>query len=193
MNEISQVLLAVEKGDAASAEKLLPLVYEELRKLAVAQMANEAPGQTLQPTALVHEAFVRLVTHDREQVWDSRGHFFAAAAECMRRILVDRARRKLRPKHAGDRKRVDLEEVCLVDESNSLQLIALSEALDQLEQEDRRKAELVKLRYFVGMSEEEAANALGISRATASRYWTYAKSWLHCALVDAADSKSEHK
>jgi len=193
MNEVSQILLAMDQGDAASAAKLLPLVYDELRKLAGAHLANEAPGQTLQPTALVHEAYVRLVGHDREQLWDSRGHFFAAAAESMRRILVDRARRKLRPKHAGDRKRVDLEHVCLTDDASSRQLIALSEALDQLEQQDRRKAELVKLRYFVGMSEEEAAKALGISRATASRYWTYAKSWLHCALVDAVNSKFEQK
>lgn len=184
MTEVTQILAAIRQGDAASAEKLLPLVYEELRKLAAVRMANEAPGQTLQPTALVHEAYLRLVENDREQVWDSRGHFFAAAAESMRRILVDRARRKLRPKHAGDLKRVDLEQVCLADDASSRQLLALSEALDRLELEDRPKAELVKLRYFVGMSEEEAANALGISRATASRHWTYAKAWLRCALED---------
>ncbi len=184
MTEVTQVLSAMEQGDAAAAEKLLPLVYKELRKLAAVQISNEAPGQTLQPTALVHEAYIRLVDNDRAQQWDSRGHFFAAAAESMRRILVDRARRKLRPKHAGDRKRIDLQQDWPADDASSRQLLALSEALDQLEQEDRLKAELVKLRYFVGMTEEEAARSLGISRSTASRHWTYARAWLRCALED---------
>ena len=184
MHDITQILSAIEQGDAASAEELLPLVYDELRKLAAFRLASEAPGQTLQPTALVHEAYVRLVDHDRVQHWDSRAHFFAAAAESMRRILVDRARRKLRPKHAGDRKRIDLQQDYSADDAKSRQLLALSEALEQLEQEDRPKAELVKLRYFAGMSLEEAASAMGISKATASRYWTYAKAWLRCALED---------
>lgn len=184
MNEVTQILSALEQGDAAAAEKLLPLVYEELRKLAAVQLSNETPGQTLQPTALVHEAYIRLVDSDRAQQWDSRGHFFAAAAESMRRILVDRARRKLRPKHAGDRKRIELHDDWPGDDASSRQLLELSEALDQLEQEDRLKAELIKLRYFVGMSEEEAAKTLGISRSTASRHWTYARAWLRCALED---------
>ncbi len=165
----------------------MPLVYEELRKLAAIRLASEAPGQTLQATALVHEAYVRMVDHDRVQRWDSRAHFFAAAAESMRRILVDRARRKLRPKHAGDRKRIDLQQDYSADDAKSRQLLALSEALEQLEQleqEDRPKAELVKLRYFAGMSLEEAASAMGISLATASRHWTYSKAWLRCALED---------
>ena len=184
MTEVTQILYEMEHGDAASAERLLPLVYEELRKLAAIRLASEAPGQTLQPTALVHEAYVRMVDHDRVQRWDSRAHFFAAAAESMRRILVDRARRKLRPKHAGDRMRIDLQQDYSADDATSRQLLALSEALEQLEQEDRPKAELVKLRYFAGMSLEEASSAMGISKATASRYWTYAKAWLRCALED---------
>ena len=184
MTDVTQILYEMEQGDATSAEKLLPLVYEELRKLAAVRLANEAPGQTLLPTELVHEAYLRMVDNDRAQRWDSRGHFFAAAAESMKRILVDRARRKLRPKHAGDRKRVDLQQDCSADNASSHQLLALSEALDQLEQEDRPKAILVKLRYFAGMSLDEAAIALGISKATASRHWTYARAWLRCALDD---------
>jgi len=185
MTDVTQILYEMEQGDTASAEKLLPLVYEELRKLATVRLANEAPGQTLQPTELVHEAYVRMVDNDRVQRWDSRAHFFAAVAESMRRILVDRARRKLRPKHAGDRKRIELQQdYSAADDAKSRQLLALSEALEQLEQEDRPKAELVKLRYFAGMSLEEAASAMGISLATASRHWTYSKAWLRSALED---------
>lgn len=184
MSDVTQILSQIESGDPSAAEQLLPLVYDELRKLAAVRLAQEKPGQTLQATALVHDAYLRLVEVEKAQHWDSRGHFFSAAAEAMRRILVDRARRKLRPKHAGDRKRVDLQEDYSADDASSRQLLALSEALDQLEKEERPKAELVKLRYFAGMSLDEAASAMGISLATASRYWTYSKAWLRCALED---------
>ena len=188
MSDVTRVLSAIEQGDPSAAEELLPLVYDELRKLASDRLAKESPGQTLQPTALVHEAYVRLVDTDQAARWDSRGHFFAAAAESMRRILVDRARRKLRPKHGGDRKRVDLEKGHLAIDDGSRQLLALDEALNRLHHEDPVKAELVKLRYFAGLSLEESAKALGVSRATASRYWSYAKTWLYCALEDAGEA-----
>ncbi len=183
MSDVSKILLAVENGDAAAAEKLLPAVYDELRKLAASRLANEAPGQTLQPTALVHEAYLRLVDSEQRETWDSRAHFFAAAAEAMRRILIDRARRKARPKHGGDRKRVDLESHCLASEPTE-RLVALHEALERFEQIDAPKAKLVKLRYFAGMTLDEAAAILGISRPTAARHWAYAKSWLYCAIED---------
>lgn len=188
MNDVTRILSKVEQGDPKAAEDLLPLVYAELRKLAADRLSKELPGQTLQPTALVHEAYIRLVDTNRAGKWDSRGHFFAAAAESMRRILVDRARRKLRSKHGGDRRRVDLELGDLVFRDNSRQLLVLDEALDQLQDEDPVKAKLVKLRYFAGLSVEESAAALGISRATASRYWAYAKTWLYCALEDAGEA-----
>ena len=179
MDAITQVLNAIEQGDPHAAEQLLPLVYEELRKLATERMAQEKPGQTLQATALVHEAYLRLVDVDREQRWNSRGHFFAAAAEAMRRILVEYARRKRRQKRGGDRQRVGLDEVQITVEGPSKDLVALDEALSKLAQEHPEKAELVKLRYFAGLTLREAAQVLGISRSTADRHWTYARAWLY--------------
>ncbi|MFN3189982.1 MAG: sigma-70 family RNA polymerase sigma factor [Aureliella sp.] len=178
MKDVTAILAAIDRGDMSPADKLLPLVYEELRKLAKARLAKEKSGQTLQPTALVHEAYLRLVDSDQSQRFDSRGHFFAAAAEAMRRILVDRARLKARPKHGGDLKRVDLEPTDAVRESPSEELLAINEALERFEEIDPEKSQLVKLRYFVGMTLIEAADAMGISRATASRHWTFAKAWI---------------
>ena len=184
MSDVTRILSAIEQGDAKAAEQLLPLVYDELRRLAARKLSRESPDQTLQATALVHEAYIRLVDVERVQHWDSRGHFFAAAAEAMRRVLIDNARRKRRPKHGGDRQRVDLEGACTVAEAAADEVIALDEALTKLAAEDPAKAELVKLRYFSGLSVQEAADVLGISRATADRYWTYAKVWLYCELSD---------
>ncbi len=186
MSEVTRILSAIEQGDAHAAELLLPLVYDELRKLAAQKMAQEIPGQTLQATALVHEAYLRLVDAEHTQPWTSRGHFFAAAAEAMRRILVENARRKRSLKRGGACQRVDLEEATC-DEGPADELVSLSEALDRLAAEDPRKAELVKLRYFAGLSVQEAADALGISRATADRYWAYAKAWLYCAISGAGE------
>lgn len=179
VNELTKILSRIEGGDPEAAEKLLPLVYNELRKLAARRLAREAPGQTLQPTALVHEAYLRLVSPDESCGWNSRGHFFAAAAESMRRIMVDRARRKARPKHGGGLNRVDLEDIEICLDSESKEIIAMHEALEVLAKEAPEKAELVKLRYFAGMSLDEAATAMGISRATASRYWAYSKAFLY--------------
>src|SRR5262249_4613948 len=165
-----------------AAAELLPLVYDELRKLAAARMAAEAPDHTLQPTALVHEAFLRLVGEDEELHWDSRGHFFAAAAEAMRRILIDHARRKHRARHGGGRKRVDILEAEFVAEAPSHDLLALDEALARFTATDPQKAELVRLRYFAGLTLEEAAELLGISRPTAVRHWAYARAWLFDAI-----------
>jgi RNA polymerase sigma factor (TIGR02999 family) len=181
MSEVTQILSAIEEGDPHAADQLLPLVYDELRKLAAQKLAQEKPGQTLQATALVHEAYLRLVDVEKVQHWNSRGHFFAAAAEAMRRILVDEARRKRRPKHGGDRQRIDLGEAHSLDEPDD-KLLALDEALSRLAEEEPAKAELVKLRYFTGLSLEEAAACLGISPATAKRYWTVARAWLFDAL-----------
>jgi len=178
MSDVTRILSAIEQGDARAAEQLLPLVYEELRKLATAKMAHENPGQTLQATALVHEAYVRLVDGEEAQHWDSRGHFFVAAAEAMRRILVENARRKKQKKRGGQHKRQDLQEGDLATAAPSDDLLALDEALSQLAEEAPEKAKLVKLRYFAGLTSEEAAEALGISRATAVRHWTYARAWL---------------
>jgi RNA polymerase sigma factor (TIGR02999 family) len=175
-------LSAIEKGDPQAAERLLPLVYEELRKLAAHKLAQEKRGQTLQATALVHEAYIRLVGLDQAQRWDSRGHFFAAAAEAMRRILIDSARRKARPKHGGERNRIDLDEAISVADPPADQLLALDEALTKLSAAEPIKAELVKLRFFAGLTISEAAEVLGISVATAERYWTYARVRLFCAL-----------
>ena len=178
MREVTRILSAIEQGDPSASEQLLPLVYDELRKLAAASMAREPAGQTLQPTALVHEAYLRLVGgEDRE--WDSRGHFFAAAAEAMRRIVVESARRKKRAKHGGGRQRVEIELTDLPTRQLPDDLIALDEALGRLEQLDPVKARLVTLRYFAGMTIEQAAGALNISRVTAHRYWTFARAWLH--------------
>ncbi len=188
MTDVTNILVRIEEGDTSAAEKLLPLVYEELRKLAAAKLGNEKPGQTLQATALVHEAYLRLVDVEKAQHWNSRGHFFGAAAEAIRRILVENARRKGRPKHGGDRKRVDLEESVLLTDDRAVQLLALEEAIVKLVEESPEKAELVKLRYFAGLTHQEAAKALGISRATADRYWAYAKVFLYCEMEDATVS-----
>jgi RNA polymerase sigma factor (TIGR02999 family) len=174
MSDVTQILSRIEAGDPSAAEQLLPLVYDELRKLAAARLAHEKPGQTLQATALVHDAYIRLVDSEKAQSWNGRGHFFAAAAEAMQRILVDNARRKRRPKHGGDRDRTELIDFPMTDERAD-QLVALDEALEQLSAESPAKANLVRLRYFAGLSHQEAAGALGISRATADRYWAYAK------------------
>jgi RNA polymerase sigma factor (TIGR02999 family) len=182
MSEVTRILSAIEQGDPQAAEHLLPLVYDELRKLAAQKLAQEKPGQTLQATALVHEAYVRLVDVEKAQHWDSRRHFFAAAAEAMRRILVDSARRKRTEKHGGQRQRISLENVEAVDQSRSTDLLALDEALTKFAAEDPVKAQLVILRYFAGLSVQEAATSLGIARATADRYWSYARTWLYCEL-----------
>lgn len=181
MAEIARILSAIEQGDWHAVELLLPLVYDELRRLAAHRMAQEQPGQTLQATALVHEAYLRLVNVDQPQAWDSRGHFFAAAAEAMRRILIEQARRKQADKRGGNRERVAPEdfEVAAPDSDLQIDLLALDEALRQLESAEPDKAALVKLRYFAGLSLEEAAAALGISLATAKRRWVYARSWLY--------------
>jgi RNA polymerase sigma factor (TIGR02999 family) len=171
-------LTAIERGDLAAAEQLLPLVYDELRKLAAAKLANEKPGQTLQATALVHEAYVRLVDTEKLQDWNSRGHFFMAAAEAMRRILVEHARRKHQIGRGGDRRRVALDLVQVADDVPSEELLALDESLHRLEDHDPAAAKLVKLRYFTGMTMPQAADALGVSLRTAERNWTYARSWL---------------
>jgi RNA polymerase sigma factor (TIGR02999 family) len=190
MSEVTHILSAIEQGDPHAAEQLLPLVYEELRRLATAKLAQEKPGQTLQATALVHEAYLRLVDTEQAQLWKSRGHFFAAAAEAMRRILVDRARRKRRPKHGGDRQRIELEEeVAAVDPRQDL--LALDDALTRLAKQEPVKAELVKLRYFAGLSLEESAAVLGVSLATAKRYWATARAWLFAELSEPGDSPPE--
>jgi RNA polymerase sigma factor (TIGR02999 family) len=178
MNEITQVLMRIRKGEPSAAEALLPLVYEELRKLAAQKMAQENPGQTLQPTALVHEAYLRLVDVEQCPRWDGRGHFFAAAAEAMRRILVERARRKKAVKHGGGRRQLDVDTVAILAPENDDDLVAIDEALDRLAALDAVKAELVKLRYFAGLTIEECAESLGISCATAKRHWTYSRIWL---------------
>lgn len=179
-NEVTQILNALGERDQCS-EQLLPIVYNELRRLASQKLAAEKSGQTLQATALVHEAYLRLVDAQHQQKWDSRGHFFAAAAEAMRRILVENARRKQRQKRGGELRRVDLDEANLTA-SPPETLLDVDEALTRLAEEDPAAAEIVKLRYFVGFSIEEAAESLGISRATAYRHWTYAKAWLQCEL-----------
>ena len=184
MSEITQVLAAIEQGDPHAAAELLPLVYDELRKLAATRMAAEAADHTLQPTALVHEAYVRVVGSDQALQWNSRGHFFAAASAAMRRILVENARRKDRLKHGREHQRVELESGCLVSEAPSLDLLALDEALTRLAIAEPAKAELVQLRFFAGLTMPEAAAALNISLATAERYWTFAKSWLYAELAD---------
>jgi RNA polymerase sigma factor (TIGR02999 family) len=187
MSEVTRILSAIEGGDPHAAEQLLPLVYDELRQLAAQRLACEKPGQTLEATALVHEAYLRLVDVDKAQHWDSCRHFFAAAAEAMRRILIDRARRKGTEKHGGARQRIDLDDVEAAADTRSLDLLALDEALDKLAAEDPVKAQLVTLRYFAGLSVQEAADTLGISRATADRYWSYARIWLYCELRDQDD------
>ncbi len=185
MSEVTRILSAIEQGDPSAAEQLLPLVYDELRRLAAQKLAQEKPGQTLDATALVHEAYLRLVRTDQAHHWNSRGHFFVAAAESMRRILVDAVRRKRRPKHGGERHRVELDKVVSLTDDRAAELLSLHEALEKLESESPEKGRLVKLRYFAGLSQQEAAQAIGISRATADRYWAYAKAFLRCEMDDA--------
>jgi RNA polymerase sigma factor (TIGR02999 family) len=178
-NQLTGILQAIAGGDPQAAEQLLPLVYDELRKLAAAKLAHEKPGQTLQPTALVHEAYLRLVGPARGRIWDSRTHFFAAAAEAMRRILVDNARRKRRQKRGGSRRRVQLDPAQLSYSSAAEDLLDLNDALDCLAAQDPQAAQFVKLRYFAGLSIEEAAEMVGLSRSAACAHWAYARSWLH--------------
>jgi RNA polymerase sigma factor (TIGR02999 family) len=186
MNEVTRILSDLANGDAHAAGQLLPLVYEELRKLAAARMAAEAPGNTLNATALVHEAYLRLVGPADAARWDNRGHFFAAAAEAMRRILVDAARRKRRAKHGGDWQRIALDAAQPAAPDARHDLVALDAALTRLEAEDPQAAKLVELRHFTGLSVAEAALALGISPRTADRIWSFARAWLHRELADTA-------
>lgn len=190
MSDVTHILAAIERGEVQAAEQLLPLIYEELRALAAQRLALEKPGQTLQATALVHEAYLRLVapasgeaSARRDPHWDSRGHFFAAAAEAMRRILVENARRKGRQRHGGSRQRVDLLECDAAINTPPDEVLAIDESLAKLAAEDPPAAQLVKLRYFAGLSVEEAAQSLGISRATAYRHWTYARAWIRCEIL----------
>jgi RNA polymerase sigma factor (TIGR02999 family) len=178
LSDVTRILESLANGDRASAEELLPLVYGELRKLAAAKMAREAPGNTLQPTALVHEAWLRLVGHE-DQKWDCRAHFMAAAAEAMRRILIDNARRKSAQKRGARSERVDLDSVELATDADDTQLLRINDALEVLDQDDPPCAQLVKLRFFVGLTNEQAAQAMGVSERTAKRYWTFARAWLY--------------
>jgi RNA polymerase sigma factor (TIGR02999 family) len=194
MNEVTRILEAMSQGQPGAADRLLPLVYEELRKLAAARLAREKPGQTLQATALVHEAYLRLVGGDDSKPWNGRGHFFGAAAEAMRRILVENARRKARVRHGGGLRRVDIDAGCsLAQPPPDDDLLALDEALDRLAALDPKRAELVKLRFFAGLTMPEAAAALGISTATAERYWAFARTWLFAELVGEPPSDPRPK
>jgi RNA polymerase sigma factor (TIGR02999 family) len=182
MADVTQILSAIEAGDPHAAAELLPLVYDELRKLAAARLADEKPGQTLQSTALVHEAYVRLVGGDQPRDWDGRGHFFAAAAEAMRRILIDRARGKATAKRGGDLRRIDIERVAEGDDGREAELLALDDALAELERHDPQAARLVKLRFFAGLTHQQAAEALGVGRRAADRLWALARAWLYQSL-----------
>jgi len=190
MTDVTRILSAIEQGDPTAAEQLLPLVYDELRKLAAQKLGREKPGQTLQATALVHEAYLRLVGDGEAKVWNSRGHFFAAAAEAMRRILIENARRKRTEKHGGRLERQDLDDVEIAAPAPSEDLLAIDEALAKLEAEDPVKAQLVKLRYFVGLSEEDAASVLGLSRTSVQRYWRYTKAWF---LIELRGAEAREK
>jgi RNA polymerase sigma factor (TIGR02999 family) len=183
MGDVTHLLDAIEAGDPHAAAELLPLVYDALRRLAAQRLAHEKPGQTLQATALVHEAYLRLVGSAADPHWNSRGHFFAAAAEAMRRILVENARRSARVRHGGGRRRIDLED-CAVMQPDGDDLLALDEALTKLAAQDPVRAELVKLRFFAGLTMPEAAAALGVSLATAERYWVFARTWLYAQLAE---------
>jgi RNA polymerase sigma factor (TIGR02999 family) len=183
MSDVTRILSQIESGDPSAAEQLLPLVYEELRKLAAAKFAQEKPGQTLQATALVHDAYLRLVDSDEARHWDSRGHFFGAAAEAMRQILVNNAVRKQRPKHGGDRQRVDLDASASLSDGPSEEILELDAALTKLAAAEPLSAEVVKLKYFAGLSLPRVAAALGISTRTADRRWAYARAWLHQELT----------
>jgi RNA polymerase sigma factor (TIGR02999 family) len=188
MSDVTRILSAIEQGDPHAAEQLLPLVYDELRKLAAEKMAQEKPGQTLQATALVHEAYLRLVGAEKAQGWNSRGHFFAAAAEAMRRILIGNARRKRAQKRGGQAQRVDLDAIELMDRPANDKLLAMEDALTRLAAKDPVKAELVKLRYFAGLTNQAAAAMLSISTATAERYWAYARAWLQNEIAAGLES-----
>jgi RNA polymerase sigma factor (TIGR02999 family) len=191
MSNVTRLLEAAHNGDRQAAAELLPLVYDELRKLAAAKMAAENPGHTLDATALVHETYLRLVDGDKAQHWNSRGHFFAAAAEAMRRILVDQARKKKSRKHGGGLERVPLEEVEISIPQPALDLLAVNDALEKFERLDKAGADLVKLRYFAGLTLAQAADVLGISSSTADRQWAYARAWLHAELKES-DTDSAH-
>jgi RNA polymerase sigma factor (TIGR02999 family) len=182
MSEVTRILCAIEQGDPSAAAQLLPLVYDELRRLAAQRLAHEKPGQTLDATALVHEAYLRLVDGDQAPNWNGRGHFFAAAAEAMRRILLNRARDKGRQKRGGGWKRIDLDQLATADHASADEVLALDEALQRLEGQNKPCADLVKLRFFTGLTMEEAAAALGIAPRTAHRYWVFARAWLFDAL-----------
>ena len=182
MDDVTPILSAIEQGDPSAAEQLLPLVYDGLRRLAAEKLAREKPGQTLEATALVHEAYLRLVDVEKAQQWNSRGHFFAAAAEAMRRILVESARRKKRAKHGGDLHRVELHDQDVPVRPPPDEIIALDEALTRLAEEDPEATQVVQLHFFAGLSIDQAAKALGVSRATAYRQWSYARAWLRCAI-----------
>jgi len=189
MSEVTHILSAIEQGDPHAAEQLLPLVYDELRKLAAQRMAQEKPGQTLDATALAHEAYLRLVDVEKAQQWNSSGHFFAAAAEAMRRILVDQARHKQSQRQGGGCRRQDVEHLQIAAPEPSLDLLAVNEALERFEKLDPVKARLVKLRYFAGLTIPQAADALGISPTTADRHWSYARAWLHAELKKGAQDR----
>ena len=185
MGGVTGILQRIEAGNPQDAERLLPLVYDELRRLAAQRMANEKPGQTLDATALVHEAYVRLVDVDRPQHWEGRGHFFAAAAECMRRILIERARKRQCEKHGGALQRLDLDQLHVADETRPDELLMLDEALGELERHDPQIASLVKLRFFAGLSHQQSAEALGITRRAADRLWMLARAWLYQRMTRA--------
>jgi RNA polymerase sigma factor (TIGR02999 family) len=188
MSDVTRILKAIERGDAKATDELLPLVYEELRRLAARRMSRERPGQTLQATALVHEAYIRLVGQEIQK-WSGRTHFFTAAAEAMRRILIDNARRKKSLKRGGGRQRLELDEVDIVDASRSDEILALDEALEKLAKDDKLKADLVKLRYFAGLTAGQAAEMLGISRSTADELWAYARAWLRLEIAKGDEAR----
>ncbi len=190
MTDVTQILSQIEQGDPSAAEGLLPLVYEELRKLAAAKLANEKPGQTLQATALVHKAYLRLVDVEKVQHWNSRGHFFGAAAEAMRRILLNRARDKRRMKRGGKLHRVDLDKIEIAIDIPDEDLMAIDEAIEEMAKENQECANLVKMRFFTGLSIDEAGAVMGISTRTAKRHWAYARAWLFDALRPDDDSSS---
>ena len=188
MSDVTRILNAIERGDVKATDELLPVVYEELRLLAAQKLSKEPPGQTLQATALVHEAYLRLLG-DEGQTWQSRGHFFGAAAEAMRRILVENARRKQRLKRGGDYQRVEFDDIGLTVSGECDDLLALDDALEKLAQQDKVKADLVKLRFFAGLTNEQAAQVLGLSHNTVDRYWAYARSWLHLEITKGAGTE----
>jgi RNA polymerase sigma factor (TIGR02999 family) len=192
MTEVTRILSALEQGDPKAAEQLLPLVYDELRRLAAEKMAQEKPGQTLQATALVHEAYLRLVDTEQAQHWNSRGHFYIAAAEAMRRILVEQARRKRRARHGGGRQRIDLDHACAMSEPPPDDLLALDEALSRLAALAPVRAELVRLRFFGGLTMPEAARTLDISLTTAERHWRFARAWLYAEITEG-DKKPQSR